>query len=102
LESLGSDSKDSNTKKRLNHEPVAVPIGLYRIVAPKVAQAQILVKALRIEGGNYIMTVNRFPSNDCHHEWPRPLGVGHAHYRAAQRMPILKSRIFTAGRKEIG
>ncbi len=59
----------------------------------KVAQALIRGKALRIEGGNYIMTGQPvFHCNDCHHEWPRPLGVGHAIIGRPKECPICKSR----------
>lgn len=59
----------------------------------KVAEALIRGKAIRIEGGNYTMTGQPvFHCNDCHHEWLRPLGVGHAIIGRPKECPVCKSR----------
>jgi hypothetical protein len=44
----------------------------------KVAEALVEGKALRIEGGNFVVTeVRTFRCDDCHHTWRVPFGTGH-------------------------
>lgn len=42
----------------------------------KIAEALVLGKALRIEGGDYIMIQRKFKCYDCSHEWELPYGTG--------------------------
>lgn len=52
---------------------------LHRIVKEarkKVAEALVLGKALRIEGGDYVMMQRKFKCYDCGYEWELPYGTG--------------------------
>jgi predicted DNA-binding protein (UPF0251 family) len=43
----------------------------------KVAEALVKSKALRIQGGNFVMSNMRtFHCNDCSHDWHAPFGTG--------------------------
>ena len=42
----------------------------------KIAAALVLGKALKIEGGNIIMSARVFQCSDCRQEWSAPFGTG--------------------------
>ncbi len=42
----------------------------------KVAEALVVGKALKVEGGNYKVVVRRFKCTDCGKDWELPCGVG--------------------------
>jgi predicted DNA-binding protein (UPF0251 family) len=42
----------------------------------KIAQALIIGKSIRIEGGNVQMTKRKFVCDECKHEWEIPFGSG--------------------------
>jgi predicted DNA-binding protein (UPF0251 family) len=42
----------------------------------KIAEALVLGKALKIEGGDYVMMQRMFTCYDCGHEWELPYGTG--------------------------
>ncbi|MBU6997016.1 MAG: DUF134 domain-containing protein [Theionarchaea archaeon] len=42
----------------------------------KMAEAVVLAKALRVGGGDYVLTQRKFKCYDCGHEWELPYGTG--------------------------
>jgi uncharacterized protein len=71
---VGLDQSDGATQMDVSRPTFARVLHTARA---KVADALVNGKALRIEGGEFELTVRHFACTECRHTWTEPFGTGH-------------------------